>query len=235
MPFYVKEVDVVDEVARHDSVLVVVCRFCPAASLATRTGRTYLSPLRRGLDTPVFEEYVDDLVDRLEARGVRAEVVRGNVRNFAVCMWTAARKERLRKLAAERDAVLVLGCRGALETVGKMVESTGCRIYHGMEDEAVLSVTPKVSFPLRITLEPFSMTPVEALGAPADRPCEAAGAPRAVIRVDPGSSRDPVIDARRAGSASRPPRPAMRSISFSPSGSRSRSLPGTPCTPRRSG
>ena len=34
MPFYLKEVDVIPEVAKFQSVLIVPCRFCPAASLA---------------------------------------------------------------------------------------------------------------------------------------------------------------------------------------------------------
>lgn len=160
MPFCVREVDVVDEVARHESVIVVICRFCPAASMAARYGETYLEPLRRGLNTARFEEYVEGLVARLEDRGVRIEVVRGGLRNLVVCMWTEAQKEKLRRLASEREAILVIGCRGAFETVSRMVESTGCRVYHGMEDEAILSVTPKVRLPLRITLEPFSMTSV---------------------------------------------------------------------------
>jgi hypothetical protein len=183
MPFYVREVDVVDEVARHDSVVVVICRFCPAASMAARYGETYLEPLRRGLETARFEEYIDGLVERLEDRGVRTEVVRGHLRNLIVCMWTAAQKEKLRGLAARRDALLVIGCRGAFETVSKMVESTGCRVYHGMEDEAILSVTPKVRFPLRISLTPYSMTSVRGPHCVPERGrgFQASGRARAVL------------------------------------------------------
>ena len=40
MPMYLKDVDVVPEVAKFQSALIVLCRFCPAASLAMRGGET---------------------------------------------------------------------------------------------------------------------------------------------------------------------------------------------------
>jgi len=36
MPIYLKDVDVVPEVSKFQSALIVLCRFCPAASLAMR-------------------------------------------------------------------------------------------------------------------------------------------------------------------------------------------------------
>ena len=40
MPIYLKEVDLLAEVAKFQSALIVVCRFCPAASLAVRNNKT---------------------------------------------------------------------------------------------------------------------------------------------------------------------------------------------------
>ena len=39
MPIYLKDVDVVAEVAKFQSALIVPCRFCPAASLAVRNNK----------------------------------------------------------------------------------------------------------------------------------------------------------------------------------------------------
>lgn len=160
MPFYLREREVVDEVSGDESVLIVVCRFCPAASMAARYGLPYLEPMRRGLTTRCFEEHVADLRSRLGRQGCRTTVLRGHLRNFVVCMWSAGQKRKLRRLAAEHDAVVVMGCKGALESVTRILGSLPCRIIPGMEDEAVLSVTPRLGFPLRITLDCFHLTPV---------------------------------------------------------------------------
>lgn len=160
MPFYLRERNVVDELSGRDSVLIVVCRFCPAASMAARHGLTYLEPLRRGLTTECFEPLVSDMRTRLEGRGCRTSGLHGHLRNFVVCMWSEGQKRKLRRIAAEHDAVVVMGCRGAVESVARIVGSLPCRVYPGMEDEAVLSVTPKLAFPLRIALDRFELTPV---------------------------------------------------------------------------
>jgi hypothetical protein len=39
MPIYLKDVDVVPEVAKFKSALIILCRFCPAASLAVRNDK----------------------------------------------------------------------------------------------------------------------------------------------------------------------------------------------------
>jgi hypothetical protein len=36
MPFYLKELDIIPQVAGLQSVMIVPCRFCPAASLAVK-------------------------------------------------------------------------------------------------------------------------------------------------------------------------------------------------------
>ncbi len=47
MPIYLKEVDVVSEVAKFQSALIVICRFCPAASLAVRNDKPFIEFFRR--------------------------------------------------------------------------------------------------------------------------------------------------------------------------------------------
>ena len=55
MPFYLKEVDVVPEVAKFKSALIVLCRFCPAASLAVRNQQSYIKFLSSLLKTVICE------------------------------------------------------------------------------------------------------------------------------------------------------------------------------------
>ena len=66
MPFYLKEADVVPEVAKFQSVLIVPCRFCPAASMAVRKSRPFLEFFRGHLKTRCFEKIIKNLQSRLE-------------------------------------------------------------------------------------------------------------------------------------------------------------------------
>ena len=66
MPFYLKESDVLAHVARLRSVLIVPCRFCPAASLAVREEKPYIELFRRGLRTGAYESFIQALKQRLD-------------------------------------------------------------------------------------------------------------------------------------------------------------------------
>ena len=47
-------------------------------------------------------------------------------------MWSEGRRKKLRKGAKKLDAVIVLGCDTANETVREAVKSTGARVIEGM-------------------------------------------------------------------------------------------------------
>jgi hypothetical protein len=154
MPFCLKDRDVSTDLAGVRSVLIVPCRFCPAASLAVRQGRPYIDLFRRFLRTPSYETYVQELKSRLEEQGIRADVFDSKLpHQFVLCMWTAGRRKRLAKRAAGYDAVLVLGCEAAVETARTYLRSSDCRVIPGMEAEGIMSVIPSVRFPGRISLE----------------------------------------------------------------------------------
>ena len=61
MAIYLKDVDVVSEVAKFQSALIVLCRFCPAASLAIQNDKPYIEFFRRLLKTEPYEELVDKM------------------------------------------------------------------------------------------------------------------------------------------------------------------------------
>ena len=143
MPFYLKETDLGLRIPDLASVLVVVCRFCPAASMATRHDQTYLDPLRTGLRTAVFEDHLARTVADLGRRGIRATVFQGGIRDFMVCVWSAQKRAEMIQLAAEHEAVLVFGCSGAVESVRKMLSDLDRPLYRAMDDEGILAVTPR--------------------------------------------------------------------------------------------
>ena len=161
MPFYLKESDVSSRLAGLQSVLIVPCRFCPAASLSVRENEPYIELFRRFLRTGAYESFIQTLTRRLEDRGIKTAVFDSRLlHQFVACMWTSRRREELAKRAAQFDGVLVLGCDAMVETVNSALESADCRVIQGMEIEGLMNVLPTVSFPLRLSLELQSVTDV---------------------------------------------------------------------------
>jgi hypothetical protein len=68
MPIYLKDVDVVSEVAKFKSALIVLCRFCPAASLAMRKDTPYIEFFRRFSETESYEQLISNMQSRLEKK-----------------------------------------------------------------------------------------------------------------------------------------------------------------------
>jgi hypothetical protein len=162
MPFYLKESDVLPRVAGFSSVLIVPCRFCPAASMAVREKKPYIQLFRHFLKTESYESYIRDLRRRLQEEGVETAVFASPLpHNFLPCMWTAGRRRKLAQRAAEFDAVVVLGCDAAGEVVREAIGSTNGRVIQGMEAEGIMWVVPTLRFPFNISLRAQGLTPVE--------------------------------------------------------------------------
>lgn len=159
MTLFLKEVDVEPDVKKFRSALIVVCRFCPATSLSLSKGRPYIEFFRRGVNTGIYEEYINDLQSRLEDDGVSTGVFRGNLLNFIICMWTSGQRKKLLKRARQYESVVVLGCDVAYETICDILEPTECQVFHGMECEGVLDAMPRFQLPCNISLELVRLTP----------------------------------------------------------------------------
>jgi hypothetical protein len=160
MPFYLDVVDVIPEVADLESVLIVPCRFCPAASMAVRNNEPYIEFPRRGLKTASHERLIDTLRHSLETRGIKTSVFRSNwLHQFVLCMWTSKRRGELQERAKQYDAVVVMGCEAAVQTVRNTLGSTTCRVIQGMKSEGIMSIQPGFSMPCNIALELEAITP----------------------------------------------------------------------------
>ncbi len=167
MPFYLEEIDVVSDLADARSVLIVPCRFCPAASLAVKSKEPYIDFPRRGLETASYERLINDMKRRIEAHGVRVSVFKSRLlHQFVLCMWTSGRRRKLKELAEQHDALVVMGCEGAVQTVREAVKSTGCRVVSGMENKGLMSIRPGLSLPCSISLELESISPILLERAP---------------------------------------------------------------------
>ena len=160
MPTYLKEVEVVPEVAKFKSALIVLCRFCPAASLAVRNDKPYIEFFRRLLKTEPYEELIDNMQSRLKKEGLKIGVFKGNLLNYMICLWTSGGRKKLIKHASQFEAVVVMGCESAYESVQEILKSTNCQVFQGMESEGVLNAIPKVHLPFNLSLEKFKVTPM---------------------------------------------------------------------------
>lgn len=161
MPVYLKDIDEFSELERFKSVLIVPCRFCPAASLAVRRDAPYFRFMQDGLKTVSYEEHVRMIQSQLITKGVKADIFRSYLpHQFVVCMWTSRRRKKLMKRARNYDAVVVMGCEAAVQTIHDSIDSTSCKVFQGMRTEGIMSIKPLFQFPCNISLELNRVTPL---------------------------------------------------------------------------
>ncbi len=161
MPFYLKDTNFLPQVSGLQSVLIVPCRFCPAASLAVRNEMPYIELFKRFLRTKAYESFIKELEHQLIDHGIKTAVFESKwLHQYVGCMWTASRREELAKRATDFDGALVLGCDAMVDTVRDAIQSTDCQVIKGMEAEGVMNVLPSVKFPFNLSLKLRSVTPV---------------------------------------------------------------------------
>lgn len=159
MPFIFKRYRDISEYYQFDSVLIVPCRFCPAASSAVRNNETYIRLFRRFMKTDSYERYIESLKSDLEKKGIKTDVFRSRlIHQFVLCMWTSRRRKKLRKYADKYDAMIVLGCEAAEQTVRDSIGASSCRVVRGLDSEGVMSIQPRFSLSGNISLELESIT-----------------------------------------------------------------------------
>ena len=160
MPFCFEVKDVVPDVEDYKSVLIVPCRFCPAASMAVKSNEPYIEFPRRSLKTASYERQLAEMQESFEERGIKTSVFKSHfLHQFVLCMWTAKRRKALLKRAREFEAVVVMGCEAAVATVRSTLESTRCHVIPGLRSEGIMSIQPKLSLPCNLTLDLESVTP----------------------------------------------------------------------------
>jgi len=161
MPVYLKDINDLSELERFRSVLIVPCRFCPAASLAVRRNVPYFKFLTNFLKTAPYEQYIKTMQSNLEKKGVKVDIFKSYwPHQFVMCMWTSRRRKNLMKRARNYDAVVVLGCEAAVQTVCDSIDSNFSKLFQGMRTEGIMSIKPLLHFPCNIALELNRVTPL---------------------------------------------------------------------------
>ena len=108
-----------------------------------------------------FEQYLQKLQSRLREQGVNTEIFRRNLyHQWFMCMWTSAQRKKLQKAAKHYEAVIVLGCESATETVRDAVRSANCKVIEGMKVTGIMNATLNFHFPCNISFEDCQVVPI---------------------------------------------------------------------------
>jgi len=165
MPFILDAIDDTAAYEQYESVLIVPCRFCPAASAAVKNDKPYFEIFRRFLKTGPYELFIEKLKSGLEDKGIKTGVFRSRwLHQFVLCMWTTRRRAALKRRAKDYDALVVLGCEAAVQTVRDAVGPNSCKVLQGVRTEGIMSVNPRFSLPCNLKLELESVSRYEYQG-----------------------------------------------------------------------
>ena len=161
MPVYLKEVYDLSGLEGFSSILIVPCRFCPAASLALSKEAPYFQFLTKFLKTDSYEKYLETIKADLCKKGIKADIFKSRLPNqFVICMWTSRRRNKLAEYARSYEAVVVMGCETAAQTIFDSIKHTSCKVFKGMRTEGIMSIKPMFHLPLNISLELNNITPL---------------------------------------------------------------------------
>ena len=161
MPIHFNDLDVVSEVAGSSSALIVSCNMCPAVTVAVRERKPFMQLWRSLLKSAPFEQYLEALQSRLRENGVNTKVFKSKpYHQWFMCMWTSGKRRKLQKCAEQHDAVIVLGCESATETVRDAVKSDDCKVIEGMEVTGIMNAELRFHLPGSISFENCRTIPI---------------------------------------------------------------------------
>ena len=161
MPIHFNDLNVVSAAAGLKSALIVPCNMCPAATVAVREKKPFMQFFRSFLKSLPFEQYIGKLQSRLREQGVDTKVFRSNLyHQWFMCMWTSAQRKKLQEAVKKYEAVIVLGCDSATETVRDAVKSTDCKVIEGMEVAGIMNATLRFHLPCNVSFDDCKVIPI---------------------------------------------------------------------------
>jgi hypothetical protein len=118
--------------------------------------RFFRSPVK----SAPFEEYLEAMQSRLDEKGVRSKVFRSNIyHQWFMCMWAAGRRKKLEREAKNHDAVIVLGCDSAAETVRDVVPSH-VKVIEGMKTTGIMNARMSFRLPGNLVFDDCKVVPI---------------------------------------------------------------------------
>ena len=161
MPIHFNDLDVVSEVAGLSSALIVPCNMCPAVTVAEREEKPFIEFFKSFLKSAPFEKYLRAMQSRLRENGVSTKVFKSYIpHQWFMCMWTSGKRRKLQKYVKKYDAVIVLGCESATETVHEVVNSNDCKVIEGMETAGIMNAQLRFHLPGNVSFENCKIVPI---------------------------------------------------------------------------
>jgi hypothetical protein len=161
MPIHFNDLDVVSEVKGLSSALIVPCIMCPGATVSVRVKKPFIEFFKSVLKSAPLEQYIRALQFRLREMGVNTQVFKSILyHQWFMCMWTSARRKKLQEYAKQYEAVIVLGCDSATETVRDAVKSSDCKVIEGMKVAGIMNAKLSFHFPFNISFENCKVIPI---------------------------------------------------------------------------
>jgi hypothetical protein len=134
---------------------------CPAVTVAVRDNKPFMRLFRSPFRSAPFERYIKALRSGLGEKGVKTSIFRSSLyHQWFMCMWTAGQRNKLREQARRYDAVVVLGCESATETVRDAIESTDCRVIEGMEVAGIMNGRLRFRLPCDVSFDDCKVAPI---------------------------------------------------------------------------
>lgn len=153
MPIRLEPRDITGDLANFDSVLIVSCPVCPAASLAIIKKKPLFEFFKHGFKTQALEDYIASIREMLEQRNIQTDSFTMRVPHPLMCLWTEGQRRRLRQRAKYFEAVLVLGCHSATHTAKDALKETDCLVFQGMQEIGLANATLKLRSPMTVELD----------------------------------------------------------------------------------
>jgi len=134
---------------------------CPAVTVAVREKKPFIQFFRSFLKSAPFEQYMTTLQSRLKEHGVKTKVFKSiPSHQWFMCMWTSRKRKKLQKCAENYDAVIVLGCDSATETVRDAVKSIDCKVIEGMEVAGIMNAQIRFHLPGNVSFDNCKTVPI---------------------------------------------------------------------------
>jgi hypothetical protein len=152
MPLHLEPLDITVDPEKYRSVLIVSCPVCPPVSLATERRAPFIEFFKSGIKTRAYEDFIQEVRESLEQRGVQTGVFTIYAPCPAMCLWTEGQRNRLLKRARDFAAVFVMGCESAKYTVEQTLKGTDCEVELAMRTNGITNATVKFQLPLTVTL-----------------------------------------------------------------------------------
>ncbi|UCF67837.1 MAG: hypothetical protein JSV80_00635 [Acidobacteriota bacterium] len=161
MPIHLDDLDVASEIEGLSSALIVPCYMCPAVTVAVNEKRPFMQLFKSFLKSAPFDEHIKALQSRLGEKGVNTKVFKSRLyHQWFLCMWTSGRRRKLQKHAKRYEAVIVLGCDSATETVRDAVRLSESKVIEGMTVVGFMNAKLRFHMPGKICFDDCKIVPI---------------------------------------------------------------------------